>query len=67
MGDQIDSQTIIDAAGNPKSATTGDVSESARDLREMVEADQYLSAKQVATSNRFPLRMGKIVPGGPAQ
>lgn len=61
LSDQIES-----AAETPKSVTIDGNSANARDLRELIEVDQYLAAKRAASTKRQGLSYRQIVPPGGA-
>ena len=55
---------IIDAAAGPKSASVDGNSTTARDLRELIEADVHVAKKTAAASTGCGLKMLKIVNPG---
>lgn len=57
-------QAIEDAAKTPKSATQDGRSATARDIDELIKADQYAKAQRAAGKKGFGLRVAKIIPPG---
>lgn len=56
MGDLV--PDILDAARNPKRAK-GDMGEAeAHSLKDMIEADRYISSKDAGASNKLGVRFG---------
>lgn len=62
------SQTIADAAAEPKSMQNGDQKAESRPLSELIAADKYLKEKaaveSAATSGRGRVVFNKLVPPG---
>lgn len=65
MADDLE-QTIRDAAETPAQAIIDGQSATARPLKDLIEADQYLAGKTAATSPSRGLRFSKFVPPGTA-
>lgn len=59
------SQQILDAAGNPASATIDGNNVTAVPLRDLIAADQYLKAVDAVNNGRSGLRRTRIAPPGP--
>jgi len=55
---------IKEAAQNPESAEADGVRVKQHSLKDQIEADKYLAAKETARSNRLGIRLVKIVPPG---
>jgi hypothetical protein len=55
---------IESAANGPKSAKNDEGEFVQHSLKELIAADQYLNARAAQTTNRVPLRMFQIQPGG---
>lgn len=66
MASEIET-AIAEAAAGPRSASVDGTNVNQRDLRELIEADKYIAEKAAAAaaSTSPPLKMFKIVPGGP--
>ena len=60
------SDEIEEAAQGPKSHTVDGESATARDIKDLIEADKYLAAKAAASKKGGGLRFSKFVPGGAA-
>lgn len=63
MSDDL-SDKIEEAANEPKSAASDGQSATNRDLRELIEADEYLAGKQAAKKRKLGIRFSKIIPPG---
>lgn len=67
MGDELRNK-ISDAAGNPKRVRTDAGEAESHDLKDMIEADKYLSARsavtQAANRRHRGLRFNTIIPPG---
>jgi hypothetical protein len=59
------SDTIKQAAADPKSAAADGVSTTAHSLRDMIEADKYLDAKNAAKATKLPVRVSRVRSGPP--
>jgi len=56
--------TIFDNASGPRRATGDSITVEQHSIREQIEADKYLSAKETAAQPKRALRFVKIVPPG---
>lgn len=63
MSDDL-SDKIEEAANEPKSAASDGQSATNRDLRELIEADEYLAGKRAAKKRTLGIRFSKIIPPG---
>jgi hypothetical protein len=57
-------EVIEEAAQTPKSATQDGRSATARDIDELIKADQYTKSQQAAGKTGFGIRVAKIIPPG---
>lgn len=55
---------INTAAITPKAASADGISTTARDLRELIEAAEYLAAQNATAKNHFGLRFIRLKPPG---
>ena len=55
---------IRESAEGPESAESDGVRVKQHSLKDQIEADKYLAAKETARSNRLGIRLVKIVPPG---
>lgn len=58
------SDQIEDAAGTPKAAMVDGRSATARDIDDLIKADEYLEQKQARSRSTLPIRLAKISPPG---
>lgn len=59
------SEQIEEAANGPARAAADGVDVTARPIRDLIEADKYLTAKRAAATNKTGgLRFAKLVPPG---
>jgi len=65
MAEELE-QTIRDNAQGPAEAHGDSGGMKQHNLRDQIEADRYLSAKEAARSKTLGLRMTRIVPPGAA-
>jgi len=56
-------QRIEEVANSPARAANDSGSIENQNLKYLIEADKYLSAKKAAQSRNFGLRLGRIKPG----
>ena len=63
MAENLDN-TIRDNAQGPSEASGDSGSMKQHSLREQIEADRYLNAKEAAKSKRLGIRTTKLVPPG---
>lgn len=57
-------EAIEQAALGPKSVTVGNQTTVARDIKELIDADNYLKNAAAAGKSHFGLRFSKLVPPG---
>jgi len=57
-------EVIKENAEGPESAESDGVRVKQHSLKDQIEADKYLAAKETARSNRLGIRLVKIVPPG---
>ncbi len=58
------SNTIEDAAKDPRRATVDGNTAEQHNLRDVIEADKYLARVSSAARNGLPIRMAKLRPPG---
>jgi hypothetical protein len=63
MSDALD-DTIQDAAENPAEATIDGNTVRRQPLRDLIEADRYLTGKRAGARSGFPLRLMRLQPPG---